>query len=414
MTDMRSVKKRSSVLSRSDKSERPFLKWKLRCLLRVLPALLLLLCFGNCGKKNAKNTAGAWPEVSAGFETMFVIGADTTDFLIAPGKVVTDSRGRIIIADQGQNKLLVFDGHGDFLYSMGSKGRGPDEFMMISGMGITPEDTLVVFDVTQKLFKRFESSGKYSDTKVPSGILLNNSLINIEFRDGHPVIIAGIMKNRSQPERQAFVHILSDDYQFLSSGVTSEELGTDPVFAELYSISKVSYILENDILYYVPYLYDGRIYTFRLTEENDTFKAEPLAVATQGLVYMNPVEVLSGSRSPRADIRVTFAGGGSRQYLAHNLSRGFFRLKNGNFVHFTFVESADKKERVFGVELYTPKLEPIAYAPLKTVRLSDNAGDNTLSWHVDWKDEKDIFYIIEQQPGGAPLVRAAKLQFDTE
>src|SRR5699024_9572784 len=109
----------------------------------------------------------------------------------------------------------------------------------------------------------------------------------------------------------------------------------------------------------------------------------------------SPAQRFNGKKLAYADVSETIRGGGHYQYLVHNQSKGLFQLKNGDIVHFTFIESEHPHKRVFGIELYDRNMHPIGYAPIKTLMYHTRNKSNLLSWNVVWKDKKDRFYIID-------------------
>lgn len=60
--------------------------------------------------------------------------------------VAIDGRGRILIADDLQHAVLVFDHEGQFLRSLGRQGDGPGEFQAPWRIAVDPQDSIFVWD----------------------------------------------------------------------------------------------------------------------------------------------------------------------------------------------------------------------------------------------------------------------------
>src|SRR6056297_1999230 len=59
----------------------------------------------------------------------------------------SDSQGRIFVAYQEANHVLVYDASGNFETTIGREGAGPDEFRAILNMFVDENDQLIIFDM---------------------------------------------------------------------------------------------------------------------------------------------------------------------------------------------------------------------------------------------------------------------------
>ena len=59
----------------------------------------------------------------------------------------SDSQGRIFVADQEANHVLVYDASGNFETTIGREGGGPAEFRAILNMFVDENDQLIIFDM---------------------------------------------------------------------------------------------------------------------------------------------------------------------------------------------------------------------------------------------------------------------------
>ncbi len=80
------------------------------------------------------------------------------------GTIVVDDEERIYISDRKETHIKVFDKNGVYLITIGRKGQGPGEFERISGLQITHQQELLVFDMNMRRLSFFTVDGKLIDT----------------------------------------------------------------------------------------------------------------------------------------------------------------------------------------------------------------------------------------------------------
>ena len=80
------------------------------------------------------------------------------------GTIAVDDEERIYISDRKETHLKVFDKDGVYLITIGRKGQGPGEFERISGMQITHQKELLVFDMNMRRLSFFAGDGKLIET----------------------------------------------------------------------------------------------------------------------------------------------------------------------------------------------------------------------------------------------------------
>jgi hypothetical protein len=78
-----------------------------------------------------------------------------------PFSVVTDSSGNIYIADESDQSIKTFDREGNYLKSIGGRGRGPGEFMNMSIMTTAGKDTLLIQDRGKLEFIYLKTDGEF-------------------------------------------------------------------------------------------------------------------------------------------------------------------------------------------------------------------------------------------------------------
>lgn len=141
----------------------------------------------------AAQEVGEWTIVPESNTSIGVVDGDprrqfTT---IRAGRFLPD--GRIVVADRGSSTIRVFSSDGGFLTEMGGEGDGPGEFRLISGLAITPPDTLHIWDSSALRLTTFLADGSLVGTQLfpasqpggPGGSL--DGLAGL-FSDGTPAL----------------------------------------------------------------------------------------------------------------------------------------------------------------------------------------------------------------------------------
>ena len=78
-----------------------------------------------------------------------------------PWGVAISSRGNIIVAERGGNRVSIFNPEGKKIQSFGSQGSGPGQFNCPMGVAVDDEDNIVVADWGNKCIQKFTSDGKF-------------------------------------------------------------------------------------------------------------------------------------------------------------------------------------------------------------------------------------------------------------
>jgi len=80
------------------------------------------------------------------------------------GTLAVDDEERIYVSDRKETYIKVFNQDGVYLMTIGRKGQGPGEFERISGMQITHQKELLVFDMSMRRLSFFTADGKLIET----------------------------------------------------------------------------------------------------------------------------------------------------------------------------------------------------------------------------------------------------------
>ncbi|MFN4336685.1 MAG: 6-bladed beta-propeller [Candidatus Nitrosocaldus sp.] len=86
---------------------------------------------------------------------------DSDGMLNTPYGAVIDSNGRIIVTDNLNNRVQVFDSNGNFLFKFGIPGYDPGGFTHPSGVTVNSNGDIVVADLHNYRIQVFDSNGVY-------------------------------------------------------------------------------------------------------------------------------------------------------------------------------------------------------------------------------------------------------------
>lgn len=79
-------------------------------------------------------------------------------------EIVALPGGRLAVADAGYLTIRVYDADGRYLHRMGTQGEGPGEFLSISGLWLTEDGELAVWDHELRRVVRFTQAGAHVET----------------------------------------------------------------------------------------------------------------------------------------------------------------------------------------------------------------------------------------------------------
>jgi DNA-binding beta-propeller fold protein YncE len=93
--------------------------------------------------------------------SIYGYGDKPDQLLSRPHGVAVDKKGNIYVADQYNDRILVFDGKGKFLFKFGERGSGPGQFMRPMGIAVSPKGRIYVTDRLQSKVLIFDAKGKF-------------------------------------------------------------------------------------------------------------------------------------------------------------------------------------------------------------------------------------------------------------
>jgi hypothetical protein len=383
-------------------------------------SLLLISCSSEPGEEPAAEEAGTIEAI-----TDLVIGLEDQPLeyqLGQPIAVRTDDEGHIYIADRASMEIKVFDRDGNYLHSLGGRGRGPGEFHDMEFMEWTPEGHLVLMDRGNLRYIVISTDGEeiasypynMADQFYPQALTYLEGHMLALFHNSSPYI------EIPEFERDLF-YIYSTDFQERkASFMPVNRLG----YTEMFPVTRLgryagSFALNenNSILVFSPGNYTGLIYVFRKRQAEQWEFDRTIRGREPGIdsyhVYTSESQYNRALDSGMA--RATQVHSAGEIYWGSQLSMdaGLFSLGDGRLVHF-YAEWKEGYERFPGsmsnpmdlyVQVFGPdgELERHGYLFTFIERFT-----SALHSVVNWMDERGNFYMLDH-PDEIPVVRRFSL-----
>jgi len=109
----------------------------------------------------AWDNANAWRITSEPILDIGILEGEPRYELHRPRAAIQLADGRIVVSNTGSYQIRFYDEDGQHLLDAGGEGGGPGEFRRISWMGRLEQDSIAVFDQTQKRLSVFSSQGAF-------------------------------------------------------------------------------------------------------------------------------------------------------------------------------------------------------------------------------------------------------------
>ncbi len=339
-----------------------------------------------------------------------------------PIGVRTDTTKNIYIADRAALEIKVFDSSGQFKKSIGKRGRGPGEFHDINMFELTPDGNFIIVDRGNL---RYTSITRTGDEIFSGGITISdewqfypddvdyindNELIAL-FTDGsHPEYSSPIL------ERPLFYRYSHDFKErrgaFFPFNELDEDLQTS--FAWLSFLGRPgSFVTTPDkkSIFYSPRIYSGKIY--HIVHSDTGWVTQD--VISGVLPKEKPYNVLDESEFNA--LRNRNIPGISRTYYdkpepymgrVNSVDAGIYLLNDGSLIHYwhqwrNILDDNGEHEPI--LDLYVQIFDE-TFKVKKSGRIF-SIETTQLGWvpMVNWKDENDNFYLIQNTDKSYPLVK---------
>lgn len=383
--------------------------------------MFIFPCLMACSETDkASKTIDRTPTIP--IETDLVIGRDdapdSLEYILGePVAVRTDEAGNIYIADRASLTVKVFDANGNYLRSMGGRGRGPTEFHDINFMERTPEGHFLFLDRGNLRYTTLTKSGEFV-----SGNTINLAdqfyLKGVEYYDDK--LLALYLKtsliDKENPREhfsREFFHTYSPDLQtrYASFGPFHLTGITETFPWNMISTYNGSFDLTKSprMLVFSLGIYTGSLYVFREKEEHhwelDTTWTGTSPHAEPYLIYETEEQYNAAADYPGATWLI-FSGTMGRGKL-NSLDAGIFYLPaREQIVHFYAewreVNKTLEEGNLLDLSVQVFDLEGNILD--QSYLLSMKYGRQYFYNLVNWMDEQENFYLLDYS-NGEPAVR---------
>jgi hypothetical protein len=334
----------------------------------------------------------------------------STDYNLGNIKdIAVDRERNIYIADAMSMSINVFSREGEYVNSIGRRGRGPGEFLSFKEITVSNKNELLVVDKRQFRIIKFNTSGElletYSMSAENQDVVFFNQISQL--KDGKNLVL--YKKFGSVGSDEEVFHIWDDGFENkLKSFGAFGDLGFDEGFGkEIVKLALGSFTFKNEQqIIFAPSIYQGNLFLYDKTNSGDwKFNKK-----VEGHNFeIKPYENYSSSRSNDALTLHTQQGEVNGDINVSSM--GVFSLGKNYIAHFSMSKAnkSENKKWVFGVELYDNKLNFLGYFKLDTFAKSHNLIQPGLRA----KDADDNFYMLIKQDT-YPIVRKFSLDIVTE
>lgn len=335
----------------------------------------------------------------------------------SPYHIAVNANGEIYVSDRRLNIIRMFDSEGIFMKKFGQRGRGPGEFNDISSMYIDPsQNHLVVVDRMNLRANRFDMNGEYLETQIlPKGPVISPWMGRADSEGNHYLLYrTPVMPNQPGPEEDHLVHVYDSDFSEKTGSVVNVELfgDTDNYFVDRMiggpSTGFFNPIKNGKELIAAPFIYDGEIYLFELSDRQWQNKHILKGIEHQGDSYRQ----IDADNTPEYAIRIGTSRG-TMAGLIFSASIGIQLLNDDTLAHYIHFQDEDHKNGEIGVSLFDITTGThLGYTPIK--ELSQDYESIRTGWliQVKYATDNKIYFVDNRY--GEPHVVVAEIEYEIE
>lgn len=126
--------------------------------------LFVLILISSCKTDNETEKVPEEPTFSYELELQDSFTIENSDEFsldrVRNVPIINKDETKIAWINEDSWEIFITDMKGEFISSFGRSGRGPEEFQEIAAIGFDSEDNIIVFDVLQDQFKKFNIEGE--------------------------------------------------------------------------------------------------------------------------------------------------------------------------------------------------------------------------------------------------------------
>jgi hypothetical protein len=387
---------------------------------KVVPPLIFIfpvvLLYASCSRDQPGH---AGEETIATIEVVsdLVIGSEDQPLeyqLGDPIAVRTDDEGHIYIADRYSREIKIFDSDGNYLRSIGGRGRGPGEFQDIEFMERTPEGHLVLMDRGNLRYTVISTEGE-EIASYPYNMSEQFYPQSFTYVDGQ--LLALFCNSSPKMDRDLF-YIYSTDFQNREhSFMQVNSLGYRdmfPVSTMVWHAGSFTLSRDDNVLFFSPNSYTGSLFKYRKTNDGQWEFDGTLQGREPGVdpyhVYTSESQYDRASENGVA--RAAKIHSGYEIYMGglFSMDAGLFSLEDDRLVHF-YAEWKEGYESLPGSESHPMDLYVQIFSPEGELQHHGNLFSFVERFTfpvgsvVKWMDKKKNFYMLDH-PDEIPVVRA--------
>ncbi len=213
---------------------------------------LLLVSLTACSKKNyeVKTIDGVrtvinpeMPITPFSLNIEMEIPGESPDYAVTEIRdIEVDKDNNIYFLDMSQSKIFKFDETGKFLKTISRKGEGPGELHKPAYIYYTPDNTILIQDISLTILNEFDTEGKYLSRKKMEIV----RPVQIFRNPDSTYLISGILLKHSANSNY-LLHRLNSEFELIDSFFEIEHLDTPYSFVEYNGRIVINNGIDNDI-----------------------------------------------------------------------------------------------------------------------------------------------------------------------
>lgn len=309
--------------------------------------------------------------------------------------LVTDDHGRIYLEDSQIGGIRVYDYRGDYLTTLGARGKGPGEFVEKSCMFITGDNDLIVIDRSLMRVSEFDVSldnvEEIASTVEVHSFPYNEVISPIRsssLPDGRFVVAYRDYYSQGDSGSH-LLHFISEDWSKIEDRAFSYDYLGDMShpYMENKTGSKYStlnmLVVDQTTIAVAPLFYGGEVFTLR--KHDGKWKD---VTPHSGYVEAEAFEFYSNSNNlPEYTDELTDNSGA----VINNSSIRLFKDKDGGIIHITYI--LIDGERQLYAEKFDSDFNLVSHGPIRNLEMDYRPRRTGLTFL--WKDHNDQFYVYD-------------------
>lgn len=254
--------------------------------------------------------------------------------------------GDFVIQEFRDNSLKIFNKNGEFLRSVGRRGRGPGEFLQIQEIHINNNQELLVFDHIQRKVSIFKDFNHVEDR-----IIFRNrpDIATLHQKNDGTYIVRGTRGGKLLYYEMTENFDVTNNFFVNASQLYPKENSRLPANVTPIITRKNSILTKNDDLIVAPALYNGEILVYK---ENENYQTHhKLKIENYGpsfLEYTGNQDALFQSDFIQEEILNIVSTPNSISSFYHlNRSLGLFKMSDGSILHFAQIwDSSEERAKL--------------------------------------------------------------------